>query len=61
MPYFHLLPFVNNEQYGEGEKSQVAVFVYFFAFNFASTLSTQGVCRSLSTIASLVDTFPLST
>ena len=28
MPYFHLLPFVNNEKYGEGEMSQVGVFVY---------------------------------
>ena len=38
IPYFHLLPFVNNEQYGEGEMSQVVVFVYVFAFNFALTL-----------------------
>ena len=39
MPYLHLLPFVNNEQYGEGETSRFLVFVYVFAFNFALTLS----------------------
>ena len=44
MPYFHLLPVVNNEQYGEGEMSQAVVFVYFFAFNFALTLSPLEVC-----------------
>ena len=27
MTYFHLLPFVKNEQYGEGEMSQAVVFV----------------------------------
>ena len=44
IPYFHLLPFVNNEQYGEGETSQAIVFVYFFAFNFALNLSPLEVC-----------------
>ena len=39
MPYLHLLPFVNNEQYGEGEMSQAVVFVYVLAFNFALTIS----------------------
>ena len=39
MPYFHLTPFVNNEQYREGETSRFLVFVYVFAFNFALTLS----------------------
>ena len=34
MPYFHLITFVNNKQYGESEMSQVVVFVYIFAFNF---------------------------
>ena len=27
MPYFHLLPFVINEEYGEGEISRVVIFV----------------------------------
>ena len=44
MPYFHLLPFLINEQYGEGEMSRVFVFVYVFAFNFALTLSSLEVC-----------------
>ena len=44
MPYFQFLPFVNNEQYGEGEMSQAVVFVYVFAFNFALTLSPLEVC-----------------
>ena len=44
MPYFHLLPFVNNEQYGEGEMSQVVVYVYFFAFNFTPTLYPLEFC-----------------
>ena len=39
MPYFHLLPFVKNEQYVEGETSQAVVFVYVFALNFLITLS----------------------
>ena len=38
MPYFHLLPVVNKEQYGEGEISRVVVFVYVLAFNFSLTL-----------------------
>ena len=38
MPYFHLLIFVINEQYVEGEISLVVVFVYVFAFNFALTI-----------------------
>ena len=46
MPYFRLLPFVNNEQYGEGEISQAVVFVYFFAFIFALTLSPKEVYRA---------------
>ena len=30
MPYFRLLPFVNNEQYGEGEMSRfLSLFAYF--------------------------------
>ena len=44
MPYFHLLPFVNNEQYGEGEISQVVVFIYVFAFNFSLTLYLLEIC-----------------
>ena len=44
MPYFVLLPFVNNKQYGEGEMSPDVVFVYFFAFNFVLTLSPQELC-----------------
>ena len=44
MPYFHVLHFVNNEQYGEGGISRVVVFVYVFAFNFALTLSPLEVC-----------------
>ena len=43
MPYFHLLPFVNNEQYGEGEMSRVDVSVYVFAFNLALTISPMEV------------------
>ena len=39
MPYFHLLPFVNIEQYGEGEMIRVVVYVYVFTFNFSLTLS----------------------
>ena len=44
MSYFHLLPFVNNEQYGEGEMIRVVIFVYFYAFNFALTNSHLEVC-----------------
>ena len=44
MPYFRLLPFVNNEQYGEGEISQAVVFVYVFELNLALTLSPQEFC-----------------
>ena len=44
MPYFHLLPFVNNEKYGEGEISQVVVFVYVFVFNYALIISPLKVC-----------------
>ena len=44
MPYFHLPPFVNNEQYGEGEMSRVVVFIYVSAFSFALTLSPLEVC-----------------
>ena len=44
MPYFHLLHFLNNEQYKEGEIIQVVVFVYVLAFNFALTLSSLEVC-----------------
>ena len=33
MTYFHLLPFVKNEQYGEGEMNQAVVFVYLFSFH----------------------------
>ena len=44
MPYFYLLHLANNEQYGEGEMSQVVFFVYVFAFNFALTLSPLEVC-----------------
>ena len=32
MTYFHLLPFFNDKQYGEGEMSQAVVIVYFFLF-----------------------------
>ena len=41
---FHLLPFVINEQYGEGEMSQAVVFVNFITFFFALTLSPLEVC-----------------
>ena len=44
MPYFHLLHFVKNEQYGEGEMSQYIVFVYVYAFKFALAISPQEVC-----------------
>ena len=44
MPYFHLLYFVNNEQYVEGEISQVFVFMYVFTFNFALTISPLELC-----------------
>ena len=44
MPYFHLLPFVNNKKYGEGEMSRVVVFVYVFAFNVTLTISPLEVC-----------------
>ena len=44
LAHFHLLPFVNNKQYGEGEMIQSVVFLYVFAFNFALTLSPQEVC-----------------
>ena len=44
--YFHLLRFVNNEQYGEGEMSRVVVFVYIFAFNFSLTIYPLEVCWS---------------
>ena len=44
MPYFHLLPFVNNKEYGEGEMIQAIVFVYIFAFNFTLALSPLEVC-----------------
>ena len=39
MSYFHILPFVKKRQYGEGEMSQVVIFVYVFAFNFSLTIS----------------------
>ena len=39
MTYFHLFPFVNNAQYGEGSMSRVVVFVYVFAFNFSLIIS----------------------
>ena len=42
MPYFYLLPFVNNKQYGESEMSQYVVFVYIFAFNFAPCSFSSG-------------------
>ena len=42
----HILHFLNNEQYGESEMSQAVVFVYFFSFNFALTLSPQEVCQA---------------
>ena len=60
MLYFRLLPFVINEQYGEGDMRQAVVFVNIF-FVFALTLSPLEVCWAWSTIASLVDTLPLST
>ena len=44
MTYFHLFPFVNNKQYGEGKMSQAVVFVYIIAFNFAPTLFPLEVC-----------------
>ena len=44
MPYFHLLPFVNNEKYGEGEMSGVVVYFYVFEFNSALTLYPLEVC-----------------
>ena len=44
MPCLHLLPFIKDEQYGEGEMSQDVVFVYVFAFNFALNLYPQEVC-----------------
>ena len=37
-------PFINNEQYGEVEMSQVVVFVYVFALNFTLTISPLEVC-----------------
>ena len=40
MPHFHILSFVINKQYEEGEMSRVVVFVYVFAFNFSLTLFT---------------------
>ena len=61
MTYFHLPPFVNNEQYGEGEMNQAVVFVYVFAFNFSLTLSPLEVCWALSKISSLFNTLLLST
>ena len=59
MPYFHLLPYVTNEKYGEGEMSRVVVFFYVFAFNFSLTIFYLEVCSEWSTIASPVDTFPI--
>ena len=44
MPYLDLPPFGNNEQYVDGEMSQVIVFVYVFSFNFSLTLSPLEVC-----------------
>ena len=44
MSYLHLLPFVNNEQYREGEMIQFVVFVYVFAFNFAPNIYPMEVC-----------------
>ena len=44
MPYLYLPPFGNNEQYVDGEMSQVIVFVYVFSFNFSLTLSPLEVC-----------------
>ena len=44
MPYFQLLPFLNNTQYGEDEMSQAVVFVYVFAINLALILSPLEVC-----------------
>ena len=41
MPYFHPLPFLNKEEYGEGEISQVVVFVYLLSLHFSSTNSQQ--------------------
>ena len=61
MPYLYLLPFLISKQYGEGDISQVVVFVYVFAFNFSPNIFPLGVCSELSTIDSLVDTLPLYT
>ena len=38
MTYFHLLIFVIDKQYVEGELSLVVVFVYVFVFNFTLTI-----------------------
>ena len=60
VPYFYLLPFVNNKQYGEVGMSRVVVFVCAFAFYFSLHLSPLEVCWAWSTIASLVNTLTLS-
>ena len=51
MPYFHLLPFVNNEQYGEVEMSQALVFVYLFPFLCTYSLS-------LGSMSSMINHYP---
>ena len=60
MSYLHLLPFVNNEQYGEDEMSWFVLFVYVFAFNLALNLSPLVVCWEWSNIDLLADILPLS-
>ena len=44
MSYFHLLPFVDNGKYVEGEMSQFFFFAYFFALNFALNISPMELC-----------------
>ena len=59
VPHFHLLWFLINQQYEEGEMSQYIVFVYVFAFNFALNIPPLEICWAWSTIVSLVDTSTL--
>ena len=42
--FFTPPPFLINEQYGEGEMSQVVVFVYVSVFNFTLALFPLEVC-----------------
>ena len=54
MPYFHLLPFVNNKHYGEGEISQAVVFVYLFSFFFTYSFSSGSLSSMIEDVRVII-------